>query len=267
MNNEQRLVNSEQLSAYLDGELSSADVADVEQALAASVELRTELAELGATRTLIRNLPEVAPQRPLERLSVVLVAGRQPGRLGAMVAGVAAIWVLILSVGVSFGSLPIVPEIDQLALQHAAATESDMPMPFVAMDAAEMMDSDAAVMADIGYGMGLEGVYQFGPLVQARYSDGVHAISIFHEPGEVDWDDLPTGDIKMMPDGLVWRTNLDGTEILVTQRGDLVVTVVTDSGLEDDIATMASSMVPAVDMDDSFWSQVWDAPGNVIDRL
>jgi hypothetical protein len=258
-------VNDERLSAYLDDELTPSDVADLEIDLTASQELRTELAELRATRTLIRNLPEVAPRRTLERRSPAPV--RRPGRLGIMVAGVAAVWVLVLSVGISLGSLPIVPEIDQLALQHAAANESEMPMPFVSMDTTEMMASDAAIMADIGHGMGLEGVYQLGPLVQARYSDGVHAISIFHEPGEVDWDDLPSGDVKLMPDGLVWRSTIDDIEILVTERGGLVVTVVTDGDMEGDMATMASSMVPEVDMAPSVWSRMWDAPGNILDRL
>ena len=260
-------MNDERLSAYLDSELPASDVADLEIDLAASQELRTELAELRVTRMLIRNLPEVAPRRTLERLSPAPAPGRRPGRLGTMVAGVAAVWVLVLSVGISLGSLPIVPEIDQLALQHAAASESEMPMPFVAIDATKMMASDAAIMADIGYGMGLEAVYQLGPLVQARYSDGVHAISIFHEPGEVDWDDLPSGDVKLMPDGLVWRSTINDIEILVTERGGLVVTVVADGDMEGDMATMASSMVPEVDMDPSVWSRVWDAPGNVLDRL
>ena len=47
----------EQLSAYLDGELSGADAKRVARAVAADGELQRELAELSATRDLIRVLP------------------------------------------------------------------------------------------------------------------------------------------------------------------------------------------------------------------
>ncbi|RPI59637.1 MAG: hypothetical protein EHM48_08585, partial [Planctomycetaceae bacterium] len=48
---------SEQLSAYLDGELSEADAIRVEQALAQDEQLARELAQLQAVRGMVRNLP------------------------------------------------------------------------------------------------------------------------------------------------------------------------------------------------------------------
>ncbi len=253
----------ELLNAYLDRELDDAEQARVERDLEQSPELRRELAELAATRALLRELPPVTPRR---RIAVVPGTARRPGprRLGVAIAAAAAVWLLILSVGVGLGSLPIVPEVDQLAVRHAAAAESGMD--FVEMDAGEM--DDPAVLVDLGHGMALEAVYQAGALIQARYSDGAHAVSVFHEPGEVDWDELPgTGSLEMMDDGPVWRGWLGDVQVLVTERGDLVVTVVTDGDMAEEMAMTASHMVPEVDMDRSWWDRLLDAPGNLWDRI
>ena len=119
----------------------------------------------------------------MQRPAAVPVPSRRPRRLGTVVAAVAAIWVFVLGIGVSLGSLPIVPEVEQLALQHAAAEEGDMTMGFEPMDMKKMMDDDPAVVPDLGHGMGLDSVYEAGDLVQAVYSDGDHAVSVFHERG------------------------------------------------------------------------------------
>jgi hypothetical protein len=261
-------MNPELLTAHLDDELDPAERRAVEEALADSAELRAEYATLEATRALVRGLPQVEPRQPLVRPAAVPEPGRRTGRIGMMVAGVAAVWLVILTIGVSIGSLPIVPEVDQLTVQHASASETDMPMPFVPMDADDMMADDPAIMADIGHGMGLEAVYQLDDLVQSRYSDGIHAVSVFHEPGDVDWDDLPSGGtMEMMPDGQIWRMQMGDLDVLVTERGDLVVTIVADGDMDDDMAVMASSMVPTVDTDDSLWGRLKLAPGNILDRL
>ena len=261
-------MSHELLNAYLDGELAPDERTQVERELAESVELRRELAELDATRSLLRALPQVEPSRPMQRPAAVPVPSRRPRRLGTVVAAVAAIWVFVLGIGVSLGSLPIVPEVEQLALQHAAAEEGDMTMGFEPMDMKKMMDDDPAVVPDIGHGMGLDSVYQADELVQARYSDGEHAVSIFHEPGEVDWDDMPaSGEVEMMGDTPIWRSSMNGVTVLVVERGDLVVTVVADGDMEDDMATMAGTMVPKVDDDPSWWDRLKAAPGNLLDRI
>lgn len=264
-------MSNELLNAYLDGELDADERAQVEAELAESVELRRELAELDATRSLLRALPQLEPERPIQRPATVPVPSRRPRRLGTVVAAVAAIWVFVLGIGVSLGSLPIVPEVEQLALQHAAAEEGDMTMGFEPMDMSkmkDMMDDDPALMTDIGHGMGLDSVYQADDLVQARYSDGEHAVSIFHERGEVDWGDMPEyGEVEMMGDTPIWRSSMSGVTVLVVERGDLVVTVVADGDMEDDMATMAGTMVPKVDDDPSWWDRLKAAPGNLLDRI
>ncbi|MGI9623605.1 MAG: anti-sigma factor family protein [Acidimicrobiales bacterium] len=270
-------MSDERLCAYLDDELSPNDRDAVETELSSSARLRRELAELEATRSLVRGLPMLdLPAGVTQRVRPAATGGlaSQTGsnrfgyrRIGVAIAAVAAAWLLILSVGVSLGSLPIVPEVDQLAVQHAAAESGD-EMSFAEMDSESMMKKDAAIMADIGHGMGLDAVFQRDDVVHARYSDGEHAVSVFHEPGEVDWDDLPaSGEIEVLPTGKVWRSSMKGVEVLVVQRGDLVVTIVVDGDMDEDMATAASEMVPQVDEDPSWWDRLKAAPGNIFDRF
>lgn len=261
-------MSAELLNAYLDDELTPHERAEVDRALAASPALRRELAELDATRTLLRALPAVEPRRPIQRPATVPAPRRRPRRLATAVAAVAAIWLAVLSVGVSLGSLPVVPEVDQLALQHAAAQTGDTTMGFAEMDMKKMMDDDPAIVADLGDGMGLTEVFQAGGVVQARYSDGRHAVSIFHEPGAVDWDDMPDGgELDMMDDGPMWTSSMGDVTVVVVERGDHVVTVVADGDMEGEMATKAGAMVPEVDHDRSLWSRLRSAPGNVFDRI
>lgn len=256
------------LSAYLDDELTTAERDSVDGALTGSAELRRDLDELRATRTMLRGLPEVEPRRPLVPQSAPAAAAggsRRPRRLALSVLSVAAVWLVVLSIGVNLGSLPIVPDVDQLALQHASASSGEMD--FRPMTTEEMA-GDPAVLGDIGSGMVREGIFQSGDLVQVRYSDGSHAVSVFHQPGELNLDDMPdSGEVEMMPTGPAWVTKMHGMDVLVTQRGDLIVTVVADSGVDHMMSVTASTMFPELEMDQSLWGRILDAPGNLFDRF
>ena len=89
----------------------------------------------------------------------------------------AAAWLLILSVGVSLGSLPVVPDEDQLAIQHASAEGNVMDFQEMAL---AQMGEDPAILEALGHGMVRESIFRSEDLVQVRYSDGSHAISAFH---------------------------------------------------------------------------------------
>ena len=248
------------LSAYLDGELSTDERETVDAALDRSADLRHELEELSATRAMLRGLPAVAPVRPIEAPQPA-TTGRSRRYAGAVLA-VAAVWLVVLSLGVGLGRLPVVPDVEQLSAQHAAAE----PMAgFAPMDMAEM--DDPAIMDEID-GMARDAIYMRDDVVHVRYSDGSHDVSVFHQPGSVDWDDMPDmGKVDMMADGPVWRGVLDGQTVVVTERGDLIVTVVADGDMDEGMAMHASEKVPEVDKDESFWSKLRAAPGNLWNRV
>ena len=89
----------------------------------------------------------------------------------------------------------------------------------------EMAD-DPAVLDDVGHGMERAAIYQADDVTQVRYSDGRHDLSVFHQPGEVDWDEMPdTGEMAMMDDGPVWMSTMAGLDVLVTERGEDVLVV------------------------------------------
>ncbi len=258
---------AELLSAYLDAELSHDERAIVDASLSADATLRAELDQLRATRALLRGLPDVAPKKALTELVVSPAAPqRRPrsSKLAMAVAGVAAVWLVVLTIGVSIGSLPVVPDVDQLAVQHAGAATN---MDFVPMTADQMAD-DPAVMPDIGDGMNQAAIFQADDVVQVLYSDGSHDVSVFHQPGTLDWDALPEdGETVMMDDGPVWMGSTNDVEVLVTQRGDLVVTVVADADMGPKAAMSTSEMIPEVDMGKDFMGRLGDAPKNILDRF
>lgn len=258
----------ELLNAYLDEELASDERAEVEAALSGSVELRRDLAELRATRGVLRDLGPVNPRRPLvqpDRAPAGVPARMPKRRFAAAVAGVAAVWLVVLSVGIGIGSLPVVPDVDQLALQHASATSNVLEFQEMSF---EQMEDDVAILDDLGHGMVREAIFQSDELVQVRYSDGLHAISIFHMPGEVAWDDMPaSGEVDMVDQSPVWTTTMEELDVLVVERGGLVVIVVADGDMDQEMTMTASAMVPDVDPDESLWGRIKDAPGNLIDRF
>ncbi len=259
----------EDLSAYLDDELDDGERAAVDAFLARSPEARAELDELAATRRLLRSLPAVTPRQPLvvagDPLAAATRARRRARlrRLATATLAAAAAWLVVLSVGVRVGRLPVVPDIAQLRAQHASAAPLDG---FAPMSSAEL--DDPAVLADIGHDMVLSGLFQRDDLVHARYSDGVHAVSVFHEPGEVNWDAMGgDGQVTMMSEGPVWTGEIDGNDVVVTERGDLVVTIIADDAVGSDMAMAVSEMVPRMEMRESLWSRLRQAPGNLLDRF
>lgn len=289
---------SELLNAYLDDELSDDERSVVDAALADSASLRDELAELKQLTRLLGGLPEVAPRAGFEptaaaeadrdlddvdefadeetddrvepdptRVAPVISLDdkrrSRVRRLGTAVAAVAAVWLLVLSIGFQVGELPVVPDVDQFAAQHASA---EAPMDgFEPMDPDEM--KDPMILPDIGGDMERQAVLRRGEVTQVRYSDGVHALSVFHQPGDVDWDGMPDmGSVSMVDDTMVWQGELGGSDVLVAQRGDVVVTIVADDDMGAEMAMATAKMMPEVEVEQSFWDRVGAAPGNLLDR-
>lgn len=234
-------MTNELLSAYLDGELSETERAEVDAALQASPTLRADLDGLEQTRTLLRSMGEVTPgPGVLDPAVVSLDSHRRRRRTArwlapaATVVGVAAVWLLVLGVFSGTSVARIVPAVDQYVDRHAAALEIGESDGFVAVDPALMPD-DMPPMLDEVTGLAMTGAFERDDVIQALYSDGEHELSVYREPGRVDWDELAAegrGATERVDDDTRWRYEANGMSIMVVERNDHVVTIVADPGMD-----------------------------------
>jgi anti-sigma factor RsiW len=124
----------DQLSALLDGELSGAEEVAARAHLAGCPACRSQLEEVGAARTWVRDLGPVDPPFGFyERM--LLHQGRPPAhmarrRLGmgfAALAGTAAAALVVVGVG-SPRDTPVTPRVEQLVEAHTTAGVTSDPV-------------------------------------------------------------------------------------------------------------------------------------------
>lgn len=237
------LPDDDRISAYLDDELSPGERRAFEEELATSPELVAQVRSVGFLRSALRDLPEV--ESPVDlvaegRRRRRVARTRRTARPALAIAAVAAAWFLVLGFGAGSALPRIVPAVDELVDAHAAAA-SGAPNGFAEMDMAMMGEDHPGTLGD---GMELSAVFARGPLVLLSYSDGEHAVSVFEQPGVVDWKKMPDGgEMKpMVDDSMSWTKDMEGTEVMVVSSGDTVLTVVADPGtvpMADAVMTMA----------------------------
>ena len=107
------------LSAYLDGELATAETRRVAAHLSGCAACRGELRDLDGARTAVRALPGVEPPEFIALERAERKTRHLPAKVGALVAGAAAAVVLVG--GITSGGAPS-PEVDltDLASLHVA---------------------------------------------------------------------------------------------------------------------------------------------------
>lgn len=236
--------DDDRVSAYLDDELSPAERRAFEQELAASPELEAQVRSVGSLRSALRELPEVEPPVDLVaegRRRRRVRKARRSARPAMAIVAVAAAWFLVLGFGAGSALPRIVPAVDELVDAHAAAS-SGAPNGFAEMDMAMMGEDHPGTLGD---GMELSAVFARGPVVLLSYSDGEHSVSVFEQPGVVDWKQMPEGgQMKpMVDDSMSWTKDMEGTEVMVISSGDTVRTVVADPGMgpmADAVMSMAA---------------------------
>jgi hypothetical protein len=234
----------DRLSAYLDGELDDAERAEVERVLVASPAAQAELAAVREVKALLGALPPVvrpsepAFVQPSEPAVAPVVPHRARRRWPAALAGfgaVAAAAVLVVAL-TSTGDSGMVPDIDDYALAHVAH-EGEAMLP---LDGADL---PAGLPGEIAGTTVMGAMPSDGDRVHLIYSDGASDVSVFAEPGELDWDALPDDGESMTLAGVpAWHLSRGGTEIYVLERDGDVIAIVTDPGL----GYMAEDMAEAL---------------------
>lgn len=211
------------LSAHLDDELDPDTDRWVVAHLAACATCRRAADELATARAWIRSLP------PVDGTPVVdgfLARHRALIRTGSMFVAVAAVVLAALAATSSVVHPELVPDVEQMAAAHeAAAHETMADMRRVA----EARSGYAAPPAMIGSAASLSrrAVYDGHDLTTVVYADDQHSVSVYQQPGRLDWDELPPGDQTWVGDRPVWLR--EGSPfVVVTEVGHLVITVVSD---------------------------------------
>lgn len=228
----------DRISAYLDGELDGDELSEFEAHLGADAELVAEVRAIASTRAALQALPQVLPRRDLAELGPRPLAGTRKGwplRAVAAAGAVAAVAVLLALVVFNNGDSAIVPALNDLVGQHESASALETTEDF------QVMEREAVDMAmkapDEMAGMPMGGVYQSRDVVQVVYTDGVHNVSIFHQPGEVAWDEMPEeGEMMMMDGDQAWHGSMHGSDVVVVDSDDGVVTIVADGDMATDVA-------------------------------
>ena len=213
----------ELLSAHLDGELDPATDAWVESHLATCGTCRDAARALAETRSLVRSLPPVEARGVVERF---LARHRRVIRTGAGFVGVTAVMLGALALTAAVQQPEVVPDIDALTAAHMRAAHGQLDG-MHAVDAAG--GGYAAPPGLIGNRVRLSrhAIYDGSDITAVLYRDaGVSvSVSVFEQPGSLDWDRLPAGHREQLADHLVWWAGAD-PPVAVTELGDLVVTVV-----------------------------------------
>lgn len=244
----------DRLSAYLDDELTADERRSLDAELAADPVLADELGGIRRARELVRGLGPVEPPadfvfRPASSAGdphtpdaeVVSLDARR--RMRPWVLGVAAATVFFLVLGFASGTrvADVVPPVDRLVDEHAAAAAS-MP------DAAPMPDDEADAMDDMGPDMPdmpMVATYTVAEgITQLVYETDHGYVSVFRQDGRLDPAGLPAGAATMdMPSGTATVVPAGpDTDVVVVERDDVVFTVVGTADDHDMVMTMADSV-------------------------
>ncbi len=216
----------DELSAYLDGELDDAERAELDTRLAGDPALAAELSSVAAVRSALRGLPEVDP--PPGALEEVVAAVRatetlsRPRRRARRLVGAGA-----MATVVAFA-------VAMIAVEPAVADAT--PDVDLALDMHEAIEERAG-SADAGAtGAELSSVHLVGRgelIHRAARPEGGTLVSMFSQPGSVEWSRMPDGDKVEVGGQDAWTTVRDDDHVLVIERDGIVVTLVSAAPLAD----------------------------------
>ncbi|HEU5082515.1 MAG TPA: zf-HC2 domain-containing protein [Acidimicrobiales bacterium] len=211
------------LSAHLDGELDPATDAWVVEHLAACPACRAAAEELAEARSLLRNLPPVDASPVIEGF---LERHRALIRSGAAFVGVAAL--VLAAIGLTAATVrpEVVPDLDGMADAHVAGAHDRLgDVRPVTGDAGDYDAPPGLIGSDAR--LSRHAVFEGTDLTAVVYRDGDVALSVYEQPGRLDRDALPPGEVMAVGGHLAWFR--PGSPVVaVAELGDLVITVVSE---------------------------------------
>ncbi|WP_436793534.1 zf-HC2 domain-containing protein [Actinospongicola halichondriae] len=213
------------VSARLDGELDPATAAWVDDHLDGCVACQDVAGAVEAARTWMRTSPTV-DSAPL----VDSVIARRHRMIGTGLAFVGAALVVLglLAVTASVTHPDVVPDLDTLVAAHEDATHGSMD----GMRPVEHAGARYATPETVGpvdEPLLRSAVYDGADLTTVLYV-GAGEVTVYEQPGRLDWDRLPDGDIVRLGERRAW-VRPGSPVVVVTEVGDLTVTAISDDRL------------------------------------
>lgn len=213
----------EMLSAHLDGELDAATDAWVVEHLRTCSACRAAADELAEARSLLRSLPPVDASPVIEG---VLQRHRALVRFGAAFVVTAA--VVLAAIGLTAATVrpAVVPDLDGMADAHVAGAHDSLgDLRLVTGDAGDYDAPPGLIGSDAR--LSRHAVFEGTDLTAVVYRDGRVSLSLYEQPGRLDRDALPPGEVMAVGGHLAWFRH-GAPVVAVAELGDLVVTVVSE---------------------------------------
>jgi hypothetical protein len=261
---------TDELSGYVDDQLTDEERAVVERHLAECPECAAVIEEERRLRDLLRGLPLVDPPFGFyERLLRQKVPSR-PQRswvrtalinVGAAAAAFAVVLGLastgessdeVAADEVITKSASIVPSLDQLRGKRATPAEAESA-------------------AHYGVPSSLAGTYQLAGfqlsdgIPQAVYSNGRQLLAVFVMRGRLDWGRLPNPRPVTVNGSPAWQVRIDDADVVLVQRPDAVV-VITGPPAQTD-PNLASQIQPELSERDSLADRVEEAGRRLLETF
>ncbi len=235
----------DELSALLDGELTEDRGIEARRHLETCPSCRAELAHVEGARSVLRALAMVEPPDGLlDRLArgrTRMARSVRGWGIAANLVATAAAWLLVLAVTSGVTPLSARPPVSRFVDQHAAAALPLTPgaPPEPAAPPAEVGGRFRVPVRLDAYVLGSVSVD--GDLLQARYTDGLTVVSLFEQPGRLDWSTLPPGQRVSIDGREAWVARIGQSFVVITERSDLTFALVGPGPAE-----RLLSMVPAL---------------------
>lgn len=154
--------------------------------------------------------------------------------LAGLTATAAVAFVVSFALG-AFGAPLVVPELNALAAQHALVGSPDFTDRSQEVDGFLVVDEDAGAPLETSGELDLRAtLIAEEDLRQAVYARQGESVSIFSQPGRVDYDDLPPGDRVMIDGVLAWVSPDD--DVVVLEAAESAVTIIGLSSREVEAA-------------------------------
>ncbi len=246
----------ELLSAYLDGELTPAEVAQVQDLLERSPEHRAELGRVEQARTWVRALPPVDPPEGFIEQAIATanrpVAEPKKRKWGMLnLVATAAVWVVVLGFVNMSRSNDVSPDAANLAQTHTEASAgfggllgslgAGRPQQKAAPQVA--LGEPYWVPLSLPGELGLRQVQINNDLVGLVYCNDSELVMLYEEPGELDPNAIAGARPTSVGGADAWLLETGTSRVVIVQRDDIVYAVV--GPLDSELVDAVAAQLPA----------------------